>query len=279
MAATLWPGPWYLSRNVFKSQLAGIADTIDDAAIDTAIYTGSRQIDLGCNRDFAVWVGARYFTAYEPMKLIVDDLLSVSELATDFGGRTYDVVWTTADYDLEPSNNPYLAPPHPYWKVHTTPLGARTFTPGLRRGNRFTGEWGFYKVLRLLASTVGGTGLDAVQTTLTVASSAEFDVGQTLSIGSEQCFVTDVPSGTVVTITRGVNHSTAAVHATSAPISVFTYPVVEKACEIQASRLFRRKTTPYGVVGTASVGDIRLSPQLDPDVQMLLSPLIKRVGG
>lgn len=50
-------------------------------------------------------------------------------------------------------------------------------------------------------------------------------------------------------------------------------PEVKQATLIQASRLWRRKDSPYGVAGVAELGsEMRLLARLDPDVQVLVQP-------
>ena len=45
---------------------------------------------------------------------------------------------------------------------------------------------------------------------------------------------------------------------------------VKEACLIQCERIFLRKDAPFGVTGNAELGELRLIPQLDPDVQQML---------
>lgn len=56
---------------------------------------------------------------------------------------------------------------------------------------------------------------------------------------------------------------------------VFVDPIpeaVKMATMIQASRLYHRRDTPYGVAGSPEMGnELRLLSRLDPDVQLLLS--------
>lgn len=59
--------------------------------------------------------------------------------------------------------------------------------------------------------------------------------------------------------------------------ATFGYPAVpapiNRACVLQATRLFKRYITPLGVSAASAVGEIKLSiPALDPDVTMLLRP-------
>lgn len=53
---------------------------------------------------------------------------------------------------------------------------------------------------------------------------------------------------------------------------------VELACKIQASRLFVRKQSPFGIAGSVELGTVRLSSRLDPDVEMLLKTFRRNFG-
>jgi hypothetical protein len=48
---------------------------------------------------------------------------------------------------------------------------------------------------------------------------------------------------------------------------------VNRACVLQATRLFKRYITPLGVSAATAIGEVKLMiPALDPDVTMLLRP-------
>lgn len=49
---------------------------------------------------------------------------------------------------------------------------------------------------------------------------------------------------------------------------------VREACLLQATRLFKRKDTPFGLAGSPELGQGRMTtiPKLDPDVQVFLAP-------
>jgi hypothetical protein len=53
---------------------------------------------------------------------------------------------------------------------------------------------------------------------------------------------------------------------------------VELACKIQASRLFVRKQSPFGIAGSVELGTVRLNSRLDPDVEMLLKTYRRNFG-
>lgn len=50
---------------------------------------------------------------------------------------------------------------------------------------------------------------------------------------------------------------------------------VNEACLIQCIRLFKRKDAPFGVVGSAEMGQLVMLTKLDPDVKLLLEPYCK----
>ena len=52
---------------------------------------------------------------------------------------------------------------------------------------------------------------------------------------------------------------------------------IEKACVIQAVRLFKRRDAPFGVSGTNNFGQLQIIPALDPDLKLLIAPF-KRLG-
>ena len=53
--------------------------------------------------------------------------------------------------------------------------------------------------------------------------------------------------------------------------------IVNEACKLQSVRLFKRKDAPFGVIGSGDTQQAMSIPDLDPDVKMLLSPLVRRV--
>lgn len=52
---------------------------------------------------------------------------------------------------------------------------------------------------------------------------------------------------------------------------------VREACLIQAARIFKRKDAPFGVAGNADLGELRVIPKLDQDVEWMLAPLRRLV--
>ncbi len=63
-------------------------------------------------------------------------------------------------------------------------------------------------------------GLSALATTVNVVSSTGIIVGDYIQVGSEDMYVTAVPSSTTLTVTRGVLGTTQAAHASGAPVTI-----------------------------------------------------------
>lgn len=132
-----------------------ITDNVDDSLIDVALGAASDQIDSYCNRVFYnMGTAVRYYAANDPYFCPIDDLISISELATAVTSNgNYDTVWANyvngapGDYQLEPLNASY---PTDGLMSPTTGIRAlwRYLFPTL--GNnalvRVTGVWGWSAV-------------------------------------------------------------------------------------------------------------------------------------
>ena len=79
---------------------------------------------------------------------------------------------------------------------------------------------------------------------------------------------------------KGVKITTTWGYAATVPDMVIA------ACKLQVNRLFKRRSSPFGISGPADLGSVSVPPikipKLDPDVKTLLDPLRKQptfVGG
>lgn len=143
----------YCTLNDVKSALRiPTADTLDDALLEIAVESASRAIDAYCNRVFYnMGSSVRYYSATDPYFCSIDDLISITELATAVTSNgNYDTVWANyvngapGDYQLEPLNAQY---PTDGIESPTTGIRAkwRYLFPTLG-GNalvRVTGTWGW----------------------------------------------------------------------------------------------------------------------------------------
>ena len=193
----------YVTLNEVKDAL-NLEDSIDNAALEVAIATASRQIDDYCGRFFykdgtEIAPATRYYTPTDYWILPTDDFVSISQIATDDNfDRLYGTVWTSDDSMFEPVNNPSRG-----WPMsRILAVGAYVFPWNLPQSVRVRGVFGWSAV----------------------------------------------------------------------PYEVKT------AAKIQASRLFLRNQSPFGIAGNTDLGTVRLAAKLDADVEALLRPLRKNNG-
>ena len=193
----------YCTLAELKTALA-ISDSVDDPPLEAAINATSRMIDDYTNRFFyadgtTLSPVARIYTPIDTWRLSVDDFVSITELATDQNmDYSYDTIWASTDYIVDPVNNPRRGWP----LTRLTAINRYIFSRLLPQSVKITGVWGW----------------------------------------------SAVP------------------------------PEVNMACLIQASRLFVRRQSPFGIAGSPDLGTVRLSARLDADVEALLRPFRRRNG-
>jgi hypothetical protein len=121
------PGSWTVHAGDFSDlyctpeQLksgTGLTDNNDDREILDACRSVSRWIDGHCNRVFArrslTWLvdPCGHYSIKTP------DLVSVTTLKTDNDADgTFEVTWTTSDYELQPVNAAIEVEPQPYTSI------------------------------------------------------------------------------------------------------------------------------------------------------------------
>jgi hypothetical protein len=95
----------YATLSEVKASLR-LTDNIDDALLNTAIESASRMIDGYTARTFSnAGTAVRNFAATDAINLIIDDAITVTEVAsTDEIGDSY-TIWKPTDYQLEPLNS------------------------------------------------------------------------------------------------------------------------------------------------------------------------------
>lgn len=123
-------------------------DTVDDAALELAVESSSRMIDDYCDRFFyqdgtSQSPVSRYYTPVDMYYMQIDDIVTITEVATDEDlSFSWDTVWTTTDFMVEPINNPRKG--WPYNKLLA--VGAYIFPAGLPQSLRVKGIWGWSAV-------------------------------------------------------------------------------------------------------------------------------------
>ncbi len=169
------------------------------------------------------------------------DLLSVTTLKADanFDG-TYEYTLTEgSDYWLYPDATARGAMRIDIIRDRTTAPQIGAWPRG-RRTVQIVGKWGYSEITEAVvvnSTAVTGSLSSSSDTTLATSAAVDgvIDPGDTLFIESEQCTVLAV-AATVVTVTRGVNGTTAASH-TNAAVLLRRFPEdLERAVAKDASR-------------------------------------------
>ena len=262
----------YLPLEELKRRL-DIAETDegDDPTLRRVLEAASRDVDGRCGgRRFQPYTATRAVTPRWPDEIEVDDLLVVTALSTltsnSDGTRTYGDTWATTDYDLEPYDAPDVW--EPYTRIARNPAGRYAF-PIERRGVQISGTWGYWLETEASGATLGAA-LDDSATSVTVSDGARFQRLQTLLIGTEALYVTEI-DGNSLTVMRAQHGTTAASHSDAAAISVYVYPApIVEATALLAARAFRRSDAPLGVVGSDAMGTAQRISSREPDAEALL---------
>lgn len=181
-----------------------LTDNVDDTSLEVAVAAASRMIDNYTSRFFyksgtTEAPATRYYTPQDIWTLATDDIVSISEIASDDNfNRTYGTIWAADDYMVEPVNNPARG-----WPVsRVLAVGAYIFPSTLPQSVRIKGVFGF----------------SAVPSEINIAT------------------------------------------------------------QLQASRLFVRRQSPFGIAGSAELGTVRLAAKLDADVEALTRSFRKNNG-
>ena len=94
----------YASLSDVKAALR-ISDAVDDALLELSIESASREIDGYTQRYFYnAGTAVRYYYNQDAFTTLIDDVQSVSEVATVVQNNVYSTIWTANDYQLEPLN-------------------------------------------------------------------------------------------------------------------------------------------------------------------------------
>ena len=106
----------------------------------------------------------------------------------------------------------------------------------------------------------------ASKTAVAVDDGTQFQIGQTVLIGTEQMLVTGILSNDL-TVSRALNGTTAAAHADNSDINILRWPAsVERAALVQTARIWTR---------SADFEPFFVDADLDTDVRLMLEPYRK----
>lgn len=140
----------YITEDDLKSARSLSGYTFADGEIPRTITAASRVVDKLCGRlrrfyqdDDANQV--RVYTPASDCLVMIDDLVEITSLKTDFNGDgTFEVTWSTTDYQLTPFNA--AADDRPYETIRRREPTGRNYFPCWQGSVQVTGKFGWPEV-------------------------------------------------------------------------------------------------------------------------------------
>lgn len=138
-------GADYITRQELKSYM-GLEGTTDDALVDDAISSASREIERYCNRQFndAGSVSARRYRATRCDLIAVDDFWTDTGFILEIDVNGDGTSWTTVaatEYELTPLDRMVNGVEWVYWKIEM--VGSTKLPVSRRACVRVTAQWGW----------------------------------------------------------------------------------------------------------------------------------------
>ena len=244
----------------------------DDSLLDDLIQRASRAIDTHTRRWFYEKLDTREYDYPGRQRLWLDaDLLSLTTLTIDGTANT--------DYKLRPQNVDAKQ-----WIEMTYGTGSVfewSDTP--QDAVTVLGLWGYHDDYANAWTTSGDTVQNVTQisasgTALTVTAAETFSERQTIKIGTEQLLITARNITTeVLTVTRGVNGTTAAAHANATAITIWRPCAdIEHIAIRLAGWYYRQKDAPYSRTANPAMGVVVEPAEIPPDVAKQLNGYKRR---
>lgn len=267
-----------------KGLIPDYSGTDDDAVMRLICEAASRFLDAKTHRWFYPLIQTRYYDhPVDATQLRVDkDLLEVSEFTT----QNTETEVTSGQYYLMCAGSYNMTPAD---RIVLKTDSARTrllYTGTLQKANAVTGTWGYHEDWDNAWQSSGDAiaddgGIDAAVTAITVTDAdgadiygvtPRFKVGQTLKAGDEFMYLTAISSNTL-TVIRGINGSTAAVH--DADVAIYVYrPMrdIEDAALAMAKWLWaRRESQEFERIIIPAPGVVGLPPGLPLEMIMAIA--------
>lgn len=272
----------YADVKAFEARFvnAVVADASDRLEIERVLESCSRGTDEYTRRRFYAMTATRVLDGNGRWQLYIPDLLATTDANSikldEDGDRVFELT-------LDPLLDYYLlrhghededALPKTVLQLDRRNGRRATF---LRRPRlvQIAGRWGFGED-REAGSTLNGA-LDAVATSVVVASGPAFSIGQTVLVDNEQMYISAIATNTL-TVVRAVNGTTAATHANAAPVTRYVYvPNVREAVLAWAGQAWKRRETAYSqVLADPAMGTYQIfRGPMPPETISLLGPFVR----
>lgn len=232
----------YATLTDIKNRLEITSTTYDDQ-LNFFLEVGSRMVENCCGRYFYLNYDKKYFTATDPLKLLVPDIYSVTTLKIDVDGDgVFEITLTeNTHYRLYPYNHTTKS------AIYIIENSGYEF-PTTEYGIEIDGIFGFVENPPWVEDTLTATVSDGVTKSVILSDESDFTIGQTILIGTEQMLITGAgettgESGTIyyLTVIRAINGTSASAHTAGSHIYYFVFPEIIKNITINlACREFNK---------------------------------------
>ncbi len=277
----------YATLTAFRER-QGLAadDTADDARMLAKLRAATAQIERYTGRSFLPILATRHFDWHDARTLLFRgyDLLELTSI-TNGDGTTVD---PAAILPFGGINGPIVGVELDMTRGFFVYLTTKT------RALTVTGVWGWHddyaRAWKSSGDVIPAGGVNASVTTFTVASvsgadgwnlAPRFQPGQLLRVDTEHMSLVATNASTnTLTVVRGVNGSTAAAHAASAPISVYVPPAdIAEIALRWAAWLYKTEDAGdfSGMTAEPGLGQIEVPPSIPADLAVTLATL-RHVG-
>ena len=127
------PNRLYTSVEELKSRV-GITDTADDFECQLAVQAAASWVEQFCGRFFWNETGTRTYRNESIYEVEIDDLVSITTLATDIDGDgVFETTWTSGQYQLEVTEHIYnpaaKGETWPYTKIQALGVPGGNYLP------------------------------------------------------------------------------------------------------------------------------------------------------
>jgi hypothetical protein len=251
------------------NSVTGITVAADDSFLVDVIKRASRAIERICRRSFYPTTATKKFDHPDNVQWMSfgADLLSCTSLTVD------GTVIPSTEYYLKPSN----AKAYQWIELKKGSGYYFEWTDTDQESVSIAGIWGWHDNYAEAYEASGQTVQNATQisasgTTLTVTSATNFSVMQTIKVEDELMLITAI-STVNLTVTRGLNGTTAAAHLNGVAISIYRPPLdIEHACVRLSTWYYRQREAPFDRTAQGELGMIVIPVSIPTDVDAMLKP-------
>lgn len=284
---------WYANRDLVKDALSiPASSTGSHLQIDSVLEGVSRDIDNYVGFHFYPSSGVRYYRPTQTTYLELEyPMTNIDSIDLDNNAdSSYESALNATSYYTVPYNAAEESPPGPIWGVElrTRTNASAIFPIAVARGAKVTGTWGYYNH-RGETTAKPSTSVTAAALSIKFTGASGLRPGMMVRLDSEQIFIernglsgsdTATTSG-IVTVQRAQNGTTGATHSSNSTMSVYHYPIIDRAALYQAEMDYRGKDAPLGYAGGDPGGGQSLRPMggLHPFVRRSLDPFRMPVVG